>query len=394
MGPRSAFARSASPRDTEPTMGLTLHSARGGVLKRQTVARNTKVLAGILTGALALSQATAAVAAPPPEAAAANVKPPDLNAAKKRYADGERKFKADDFAGALVDFQAANEIKSTPQAERYIGLCEDKLGHLPEATSWYDKFLLHVPDKMSVQGDELRKRETEIRATPGKVHIDSNPPGATVTIDGAAQASPTPVDVDLAPGPHAVHFAEPGRLPADKQIDVAFASSQTFTADLDAEPPPAPPPPPPPPAAVEPPAPQPQPQPPPPPPEPRSKLPAYITGGLAGAAAGGGTAFGIMALNDKSSFDANPTSSTADDGDTHALIADMAFGVALTFGVTSAVLFFTKDEPAPVLPATASAAHDDRARARQEALKRANVTVTPAPWVAPHGAGAGVVLQF
>ncbi|HEY4015910.1 MAG TPA: PEGA domain-containing protein [Polyangiaceae bacterium] len=356
--------------------------------------------AGIIAGALALSSAGAAGAAPPdvpakPDAAAAPQ--PDLNAAKKLYADGERKFKAMDYAGAVVDFRAANEIKSTPQAERYIGICEDKLGHFQEATSFYDKFLVHVPDKMGAQGDELRRRETEIRAMPGKIHIESNPAGATVTIDGAEQSTHAPLDVDLNPGPHTIHLAEDGRLPADKQLDVTFASTQTLTVDLEAPPPPPEPPPPPPPPVAEAPPPAPPPPPPPPPP-PRSKVPAYITGGLAVVAAGVGTAFGVMALNDKSDFDKNPTSATADDGDTHALIADMAFGVALTFGVTSAVLLFTKDEPPAVMPSTAGSGVTSSARTADTSpgreTKRKDLTVTPTPWVGAHGGGAGVVVRF
>jgi hypothetical protein len=356
--------------------------------------------AGILAGALALSRAGSAAAAPPdaakPDTTAAPK--PDLNAAKKLYSDGEKKFKAEDYAGAVADFRAANEIKPTPQAERYLGLCEDKLGHYEEATSWYDKFLVHVPDKMGAQGDELRRRETEIRAMPGKIHIESNPPGAVVTIDGAEQTTHAPLDVDLNPGPHALHFNEDGRLPTDKQLDVTFASAQTVTVDLEAPPPPPePPPPPPPPPVAETPPPAALPPPPAPAP-PRSKVPAYITGGLAIVAAGVGTAFGVMALNDKSDFDKNPTSGTADDGDTHALIADMAFGVALTFGVTSAVLLFTKDEPPAVMPSTAGGTGTASPRTADAVPERAprhnDVTVTPTPWVGPHGGGAGVMLRF
>ncbi len=335
----------------------------------------------VVASALAVSLAPVASAqdkAPAPKGAttAAGPSKADLASAKKHYADGEKKF----YAGAVTEFQAANEVKGTPQAERYIGLAEDKLGHLQSASEWYEKFLAHVPEKMVAMGDDIRKREAEIKATPGKVHLESTPPGATVTIDDKPQASPTPTDVELPPGPHKVKFTEPGRLPSEKQVDVAFASTQTVTAALDAEPPP-PPPPPPPVAAAEPPAP---PPPPPPPPQPRSLVPAYVTGGLAIVAAGVGTVFGVMALNDKSSFDKNPTTSTADNGDTHALISDMSFGVALTFGVTSAVLFLTKDEP----PATS------QGPARADARKNSAVTVQPVPVVGPHVGGAGVLLRF
>jgi len=348
----------------------------------------SKVLSGVVVaGALACLQAPAAWAqpnnAPPAGGAAKPASKGDLAAAKKHYAEGEKKYKAGDFVGAETEFKAANDIKSAPPTERYIGLCEDNLGHLQVAVDWYDKFLSHVPDKMADKGDEIRKREGEIKALPGKVHIDSTPPGASITIDDKPQSAPTPTDVDLAPGQHTIKLTETGRLPSTKQVDVAFASTQTVSVSLDPEPPAAPPPP----VAEAPPPPETPPPPPPPPPaEPRSKVPAYVTGGLAIVAAGVGTVFGIMTLSDKSDFDKNPTTSTADNGDTHALITDMAFGVALTFGVTSAVLFLTKDEP----PATSSAA----AKAVTAKNDKKHVTVTPTPMVGAHSGGAGLTVRF
>ncbi len=344
---------------------------------------NHAIFGGVLAGLLVLAQGPQAAAAKPAAETAAPVSAkPDLAAAKRHYADGEKKFKTGDFSGALVEFEAANEIKAAPQAERYIGLCHDSLGHLPEAAAWYEKFLAHVPEKVAVQGDEIRKRDSEIRAMPGRVHIESNPPGASVTIDGVAQPTPTPLDAKVSSGAHNLRFAEVGRLPAEKQIDVAFASAQSVSADLEVEPPPAPAPPPPAPVVIaEPPAAPVAPVQ--PAAEPRSRVPAYVTGGLAIAAAGVGAAFGILALNDKSDFDSNPTTKTADDGDTHALIADMAFGVALTFGVTSAVLFFTKDEVASP-PATAKA----------EPVRKKTVTITPTPWIGSRSGGAGFLVQF
>jgi hypothetical protein len=344
-----------------------------------------RILAGVLAGALGMAQAPSALAQPKPAPPAAGPSKADLATAKKHYGEGEKKFKAGDYAGAEAEFKAANDVKSTPQAERYIGLAEDRQGHLRAAVEWYERFLAHVPDKMSDQGDEIKKREAEIKAIPGKVHVESNPPGANVKVDDKPQSAPTPMDVEVAPGQHVIRLSAPGRLPTEKTVDVAFASTQGVTADLDPEPPSAAPPPPPV-AAAPPPPPA---APPPPPPEPRSKLPAYITGGLAVVAAGVGTVFGVMALNDKSAFDKNPTTQKADDGDTHALIADMSFGVALTFGVTSAVLFLTRDETPPA--ATSSTAHATTAKAD---AKKNRITVTPTPIVGPHSGGAGVLLRF
>jgi hypothetical protein len=346
-------------------------------LKRRPMGLGSKILAGCMAGALVLAQVPSAWAQPRPAPPASKA---DLAAAKKHYGEGDRKFKAGDYAGAEAEFKAADDIKAAPQTERYIGLCEDHLGHLQVAVEWFDRFLAHVPDKMADQGEEIRKREAEIKAIPGKVHVESNPPGANVAIDERPQSAPTPMDVDLPPGPHTVKLTAPGRLPTQKAIDVAFASHQTVSADLDVEP--TAPPPPSPVAVVQPPPPP--PAAPPPPPEPRSQVPAYVTGGLAIVAAGVGTVFGIMALSDKSQFDKNPTTQTADNGDTHALIADMSFGVALTFGVTSAVLFLTRDEA----PAASSAT------TKTTTAKANRITVTPTPVVGAHSGGAGFTVRF
>ena len=75
-------------------------------------------------------------------------------------------------------------------------------------------------------------------------------------------------------------------------------------------------------------------------------VPAYVTLGIAGAGAVVGTIFGLQALSSKSDFDDNPTRDAADDTERNALIADMAFGVAITLGVTGIVLL-TTDEEAP-----------------------------------------------
>ena len=329
---------------------------------------------------MAISGVTASAGAQ--QAPAPHVTSADLAAAKRHYAEGERKLHADKYEEALAEFKAANDIKTTPQAEKNIGVCEDKLGHYVEAVEWYEKFLAHVPAKLAATGDEIQKRTDEIKAISGKVHFETDPNGATVTVDDKPEPGVTPIDVDLAPGHHDVKFTEEGRLPGERSVDVTFASTQTVTQQLSPEPPP---PPPPPIAAAPPPPPPPLPVSP-PPAEPRSLVPAHVTGGLAIAAAGVGTVFGVLALNDKAEFDRNPTTSTADNGDTHSLISDMAFGIAVTFGVTSAVLYFTKDEPAAT--STSKGNHPVRV------AKRDALTVTPVPLVGPHLGGGGFALRF
>lgn len=348
-----------------------------------------KMVAGALVGALTVAYAphdanaqgakpvATTTAKPKPAAPPAAAKPADP---KALYADGEKKYKAGDFAGALTSFQAVDGIKSTPQSQRYIGLCEDNLGHFPEAVAAYEKFLAAPPAKMAKEADELKKRVDTIKAMPGKVHVESTPAGATIVADGKPMGT-TPSAVELPPGKHTLHLELNGYLSIDKEVDVTFASKQELKSELSPKPAEAAP------VAVTPPPedkPTEPPKPAEPPKEPRSKVPAFITGGLAVAAAGVGTVFGILALGKQSDFKTSPSADTADTGENFALVADMSFGVAITLGITSAVLFLTNDDE----PAKAASA---------QAPKKASSPFkgfTAAPFMTPHGGGAGAVFRF
>jgi PEGA domain len=364
---------------------------------------HTRILAGVLMGALAVCQAPSARAqraqgeAPGP-AQGARAKP-DLAVAKQHFDDGEAKFRARDYGGAEIDFRIANNIKATPQAERYIGRCLDELGRLQSAAEWYDKFLAHAPDKMAVLADKTRRRLLAIRATPGKVHVESNPVGAAVTIDGKREAEPAPLDVELSPGPHTIGLAAPGRTKLERVIDVAFASAQTVSADLEAEAAP-------PEAASEPVAAEATDEAPPPqaqpaeaeagPVEAPSRIPAYVTGGVAVVAAGVGAIFGVMALNDKATFDSTPSRQNADTRNVHALIADLALGSALALGITSVILFVTSRGPSAPADKTAKPPVVKGGSPRKsDAANGATVlTLTAAPMVGPHSGGAALVVRF
>jgi hypothetical protein len=105
--------------------------------------------------------------------------------------------------------------------------------------------------------------------------------------------------------------------------------------------------------------------------------PAYVTLGVATVATGIGTYFGIRALSAKSDYNANPTSQKADQVENSALACDMAFGVALTLGVTGIVLLTSPQEASQ---ATSARLHQKPVRV--------------APWASLKGAGLGAQLDF
>jgi hypothetical protein len=341
-------------------------------------------IAALLVSSLSLSAAAQpadkpAAPAAPTDKPAAPAKPVD---AKTAFAAGEKKFKANDYTGALADFEASNAAKADPATTRYIAVCQDNLQHFSEAVTAYEKFIADNPPKMAKEVDEAKKRVEAIKAMPGKVHIETTPPGASIVIDTAQSPHDkvTPTDLDLSPGKHTLLIGAEGYENATKEVEVGYGSKQDVKAELVKK---EAPPPPPPPVAAEQPAPA--PTPPAPPPEPRSKVPAYVTGAVAIVAAGVGTVFGVKALSQSSDFDKTPTTKIADDGENNALVADMMFGIAITFGVTSAVLFLSNDAP--------SSAKNTLVQPKVAAKKKP-VTIVPTPYVTSTGGGFGTVVRF
>jgi hypothetical protein len=308
-------------------------------------------------------------------------KPPDKktkDAARKAYGEGEKAFAAGDFAAAYTGFAKANELVPSPQAAYWTAKAIDGQGKIEDAIAAYEK-LLADPDIAKLGDDKVadaKARIADLKAKlVGEVSIVTTPIGATVSIDGTPQAGETPMIVKLPPGPHKVTVVAAGFDAKEVDVDVKGGEKSEQKLELVAKAPP-------PPLAPEPVVEAPLPPPPPPPPPPRSKVPAYITLGIAGAGAIVGTIFGIKALGAKNDFDKTPTGGAADDTERNALIADMAFGVAITLGVTGVVLLTSDDGAAPA--AATNNLH--------KLPKRAKLVV--APYGSPDGGGAAARYTF
>jgi tetratricopeptide (TPR) repeat protein len=329
--------------------------------------------AAVLTS-VALS-ASVALAAPPAGQAATAPRP---KAPADAVKSGETKLQAGDFTGALADFQTADAAQPTPELARDIAVCQDKLGHYAEAAAAYERFLAAPPAKLTGEVGSTVKRLEEIKAMPGGVHLVTVPPGATVTVDGEIQSASAPSDLALKPGKHLLHVTAQGYESLEREVDVRFASQQDVTMGLTAAPPA--PPPPPPPAPPPPPSPPPVMLPPPSPPPPavsRSTV-ALWSAGIAVVGAGAGTVFGILALTNKNDYDSHPTYSNSDNGNNFAAYADGAFALAAAAGITSLVLYLTRDTTTDA----------------SGGAKKPAATLSPTPVLLPHGGGAGAVLRF
>jgi hypothetical protein len=302
--------------------------------------------------------------------------------ARAAYGAGQEAFTAGQYAAAEAHFARADALLPAVQAKYWRAQSLDKLGDVPGALAAYG-VLLSDPKKDELGAEKLAAaatRQKELAATPASLLVTTTPAGAHVQISGVDLASPTPVSLRLAPGRHALVVSLPGYEPQRVEITATPGAqlrpnlTLVSQASLGVVAPVA--------ALSAPPtdpnyglaAPGPTP--------PHSPVPGYVTLGIAGASAVVGTIFGIRALNDEKEFNDNPTAAKADDVERNALIADMAFGVTLTLGITGVVLLLA-DDPAPAQ--VGSAAPGPRREVSQLQLS---------PYVSPRGAGASASLQF
>ena len=349
----------------------------------RTSALVSRFSACIVAGALATA-ASAAITERPALAQGAAAEPTkeDKANAKVAFNAAAKAFDEGKFEEAAEGFKKANDLAPHPVPEFRAAEAYDRAGKVPEAIAAYEGLLAN-PKKDGAGEERLAKakeRLDELKKVPGEVNVVSTPAGAAVTVDGEPKPGETPMTLKLAPGKHSIQVVAEGYDSMTLEVDVAPGSSGEQKIELVAKPPPepegpekvvAPPPPPPEPPQEE--------------PEERSMLPAYITLGLAGAGAVVGTIFGIQALGAKGDFDDKPTNGSADDVERNALIADMAFGVALTLGVTGIVLLTASDSPD-------DGGDSGKARRQQRQAKRPRLIV--APYATPKGGGAGARFTF
>jgi hypothetical protein len=334
-----------------------------------------------LSGGAALAQPKAGAKAPAAAKPLTDKQKKDL--AKKNFQEAEKKFQSGDFQGSLDAYRRADEVIPGARPKFGVALSLDKLNKTQEAVASYQAFLDSNPDpdKLKQQITDAKARLDALKKTPGKVRVVVNPPAVqdkiNVQIDGAPPLMASEKHTfNVQPGRRKIVVTAEGYDAATQEIDLPFAETREVQVTLTksapavaAVPPPASTPPPP--AA--------------PPPAPRSNIPAYVTLGLAGAGAIVGTIFGVTALKAKSDFNENPTTDNADKTDRNALIADMSFAVALTFGVTGAVLLLSKDSA----PEQKSASATEQQK-KKAAKPRGFIT----PYAGPTGGGAAATLTF
>jgi hypothetical protein len=314
----------------------------------------------------------------------------NVAAADALFKKGEEEMAKKNYREACPAFRESYKLDAAPGALHALALCHAEAGEIASAVVRFDEYLRvveNLPPNQKMKHTDRAKEAKERRdllapEVPELTLVlpENVPPGTRVVQDSIElSAASIGIGLPIDPGEHWVSTQVPGGPVKEHRLTILKGERRRLELTIEepprapvAVPPPAPPAPP-----VEPPPPPPEPLPPPPPP--RSKLPAYITLGAAGASAIVGTIFGAQKLSLKSDFEAAPTPELGDDVNRASDIADVSFAMTGILGVAGAVLFFRKDEPEEPAPAAA---------------KAGSLRVFVAPHVGPSGGAVVLKMTF
>ncbi len=250
------------------------------------------------------------------------------------YKLGKAKHDSGDFAAALTYFIEAYNAMPNPAVYIPISDCYEKMGNIQDAVGYLKKYVSEKPDAGNIVA--MKEKLAQLEATPGKVKIVSDPPGATITLNGETTELVTPAELELPGGDHAMalslddHMMEtraftvplggevvvevvltPTTMKVDEALPLPIAPIDMDFDDDDA-------------------------------PKKKAKVGpgVWAMTGIAGAGLVSATVFGLLALSEQASFDDNPTKSKQSKGNAFAIVCDVSWGVAAAAAVTGTILYF------------------------------------------------------
>jgi tetratricopeptide (TPR) repeat protein len=150
--------------------------------------------------------------------------------AKQAFADGKKAFDEEDYEGALEQFMLANDTLPNPFVYIKIAGCYEKMGNVPEAITWLEKYLEEKPD--SANAKEVQDQLDGLKNKPGTVAAASTPEGAGLILDDEDTGQTTPAEIEAAPGPHTLVFKLEGYVDDSKTFEMTPGGSQEIAVEL------------------------------------------------------------------------------------------------------------------------------------------------------------------
>ena len=146
--------------------------------------------------------------------------------------EGLRAFKEGRCDDAIRFFYSALRAGGSPDALVPIAQCHISAGRFEDASNVLEQYIAQLSIK---ETDRLRARAQleELRGRPSSVSFSTQPPGATVIVDGRRDlAAATPATLQVPPGNHAVTFELGGYLPVTREFVTRFGRPVNVGAEL------------------------------------------------------------------------------------------------------------------------------------------------------------------
>lgn len=180
----------------------------------------------IAAGTRAAAQPAGPAGTPPAgEKAAAPDKPPSKakRAAVRHFKNGVKLYQDKNYKGALAEFEAAYRLKPGASSLQNVALCLKALFRYSEAADTLEKLLQkHGSEIDDQERAEVEAAIDELSSLVGSVHIQVEPPGARVSVDGREiSRKAREKDIRLDVGEHTVTASAPGYASVSQVVRVA-----------------------------------------------------------------------------------------------------------------------------------------------------------------------------
>lgn len=154
--------------------------------------------------------------------------------AKSKYQQGVEAYRAEHYADAVRSFLEADAISPSAALSYNIARAYEKLGDDAQTLRWYRNYLRlnpQAPNAAEVQGYVRVLSAAVAKKGIQQVSVLSDPPGATVAIDGNPLGV-TPLTVELPPGSHTALLSLRGYSDASRDFTLSPSTPMDVSVTL------------------------------------------------------------------------------------------------------------------------------------------------------------------
>jgi len=155
----------------------------------------------------------------------------DLEAARELDQQGVRAFRDGRFSDAIRYFLSAYRL-GAPSSELWnVARSRERMDDAETAASAIQQYL--AQQDLSTQDRAEAERELQaLRGRPSVLTVITVPSGAVVTVDGKQTAGPTPVSLEIRPGPHTIAVHHDGYTTETRPLESRFGRAVIVSLDL------------------------------------------------------------------------------------------------------------------------------------------------------------------